>query len=86
MWNSELEVGSKWLSGSESESVWWVSFEWDSTVCSHRELPFLCDVWKVEEDKAVWFKCWSIIVLTKVEECTLAGGTGLLQYKSVGGR
>lgn len=54
------------------------SFEWDSMVGWDCELHFLCDVWKVVEDKAVWFKCSSIMARTETEECALPGGTGFV--------
>lgn len=91
MGNCGLELGSKWLWGLESESVVWGSFEWDSTVGSDSELQFLCDIWEVtlfsmgDDDKAVWFNFASIVVPTKLEECKLTDGAGLLPCRPMGG-
>lgn len=74
MGNCVLELGG-------FESVGWRSSEWDSSADPDQELHFGCDVWKVEDEKAVWFKCPSVV---KVEGL-LAGGTRLGRCKSIGG-
>lgn len=67
-------------SDSHGESMGWSCFEWDSRVNS----DFPRDVWNVEEDKAVWLQCPSLMVLTRLALFT--GGAGLVPCKSTGGR